>query len=134
MHPAFSVIFFTTASGAGYAMLALMCVMVVFGFVPEGLVGFRRSNEGFRGKFGRWREEPILVHYRIDLATLRIRHTYSLTKILTTQVGILRVTSTACNQPRVGSASLTFRPTCNHRQTGRCRIDAVQISSSGRAF
>ncbi|MBI3507914.1 MAG: dimethyl sulfoxide reductase anchor subunit [Proteobacteria bacterium] len=34
MHPAFSVIFFTTASGAGYGLLALVAVASAFGFVP----------------------------------------------------------------------------------------------------
>lgn len=34
MHPAFSVIFFTTASGAGYGLLALLCALGGFGLVP----------------------------------------------------------------------------------------------------
>ncbi|MCG8692941.1 MAG: dimethyl sulfoxide reductase anchor subunit [Minwuiales bacterium] len=43
MHPAFSVIFFTTASGAGYGLLAWFGVFVAFGMLPAdrwfGLVG-----------------------------------------------------------------------------------------------
>lgn len=43
MHPAFSVVFFTTATGAGYGLLALLGVLAVQGFVPPdfwfGLVG-----------------------------------------------------------------------------------------------
>lgn len=35
MHPAKSVIFFTTASGAGYGLIALMSVLAIFGVVPE---------------------------------------------------------------------------------------------------
>jgi sulfite dehydrogenase (quinone) subunit SoeC len=34
MHPAFSVIFFTTASGAGYGLLALVGLMAPLGLVP----------------------------------------------------------------------------------------------------
>ncbi len=34
MHPAFSVIFFTTASGAGYGMLAILSVLVAWEIVP----------------------------------------------------------------------------------------------------
>ncbi len=34
MHPAFSVIFFTTASGAGYGMLAILAVLAASGIVP----------------------------------------------------------------------------------------------------
>ena len=34
MHPAFSVIFFTTASGAGYGLLALVGVLAPLGLVP----------------------------------------------------------------------------------------------------
>ncbi len=34
MHPAFSVIFFTTASGAGYAMLTILTVLTVMGIIP----------------------------------------------------------------------------------------------------
>jgi DMSO reductase anchor subunit len=34
MHPAFSVIFFTTATGAGYGLLALLGVFAAFGLVP----------------------------------------------------------------------------------------------------
>jgi len=34
MHPAFSVIFFTTASGAGYGLLALLCVFGALGLIP----------------------------------------------------------------------------------------------------
>ena len=44
MHPAYSVIFFTTASGAGYGMLALMGVLNMGGYLPTdkwfGLTGF----------------------------------------------------------------------------------------------
>ena len=43
MHPAFSVIFFTTASGAGYGMLFLMGVLGAAGLLPAdmmlGLIG-----------------------------------------------------------------------------------------------
>ncbi|TIQ35140.1 MAG: dimethyl sulfoxide reductase anchor subunit [Mesorhizobium sp.] len=43
MHPAFSVVFFTTATGAGYGLLALLGVLGGFGFIqPDlwlGLVG-----------------------------------------------------------------------------------------------
>ncbi|MGX9116625.1 dimethyl sulfoxide reductase anchor subunit family protein [Mesorhizobium sp. BHbsci] len=43
MHPAFSVIFFTTATGAGYGLLALLGVLAGPGYVPPdfwlGLVG-----------------------------------------------------------------------------------------------
>jgi DMSO reductase anchor subunit len=43
MHPAFSVLFFTTATGAGYGLLALLGVLAGQGFVPPdfwlGLVG-----------------------------------------------------------------------------------------------
>ena len=44
MHPAYSVIFFTTASGAGYGLLALMGIFNAMGLLPTdrwfGLVGF----------------------------------------------------------------------------------------------
>lgn len=44
MHPAFSVIFFTTASGAGYGLLALLGVFGALGMLPAerwfGLVAF----------------------------------------------------------------------------------------------
>ena len=44
MHPAYSVIFFTTASGAGYGLLALLSIAGVIGAVPLdpwlGFVGF----------------------------------------------------------------------------------------------
>jgi DMSO reductase anchor subunit len=36
MHPSFSVIFFTTASGAGYGLLALLGVLAPLGIVPHG--------------------------------------------------------------------------------------------------
>ncbi|PWC38630.1 DmsC/YnfH family molybdoenzyme membrane anchor subunit [Azospirillum sp. TSO22-1] len=36
MHPAYSVIFFTTASGAGYGLLALLGVLTPFGLLPPG--------------------------------------------------------------------------------------------------
>lgn len=43
MHPAYSVIFFTTASGAGYGMLALMAILGAAGVLPAdrwfGFVG-----------------------------------------------------------------------------------------------
>lgn len=35
MHPSFSVIFFTTASGAGYGLLALLGVLAPLGIVPQ---------------------------------------------------------------------------------------------------
>ncbi len=34
MHPAFSVVFFTTATGAGYGLLALLGVLGGLGFIP----------------------------------------------------------------------------------------------------
>lgn len=44
MHPAYSVIFFTTASGAGYGLLALLAVSGALGLVPAerwlGFIGF----------------------------------------------------------------------------------------------
>ena len=44
MHPAYSIIFFTTASGAGYGLLALLCLFGALGLLPAerwlGLVGF----------------------------------------------------------------------------------------------
>ncbi len=41
MHPAFSVIFFTTASGAGYGLLALLGVLAALGILPDNrLFGF----------------------------------------------------------------------------------------------
>ncbi len=44
MHPAYSVIFFTTASGAGYGMLTLLALGILFGWFPRdmtfGLVTF----------------------------------------------------------------------------------------------
>jgi sulfite dehydrogenase (quinone) subunit SoeC len=44
MHPAYSVIFFTTASGAGYGLLALMGLLNACGYLPTdrwfGLTGF----------------------------------------------------------------------------------------------
>ena len=44
MHPAYSIIFFTTASGAGYGMLALLGLLTVSGALPAerwlGLAGF----------------------------------------------------------------------------------------------
>ena len=43
MHPALSVIFFTTASGAGYGLLALLGICAAAGLLPPdlalGLVG-----------------------------------------------------------------------------------------------
>lgn len=35
MHPAFSIIFFTSAAGAGYGLLALLGLLVPFGLLPE---------------------------------------------------------------------------------------------------
>ncbi len=35
MHPAFSVIFFTSASGAGYGILALLGLFAAFGWIPS---------------------------------------------------------------------------------------------------
>jgi sulfite dehydrogenase (quinone) subunit SoeC len=44
MHPAFSVIFFTTASGAGYGLITLMAILQASGLLPPdpqvGWVGF----------------------------------------------------------------------------------------------
>jgi DMSO reductase anchor subunit len=44
MHPAFSVIFFTVASGAGYGLLFVLALLIAFGLVaPDlwtGLIGF----------------------------------------------------------------------------------------------
>ncbi|MBI1385774.1 MAG: dimethyl sulfoxide reductase anchor subunit [Rhizobiales bacterium] len=44
MHPAYSVILFTTASGAGYGLLVLLALAGLFGWVPieqgSGLAGF----------------------------------------------------------------------------------------------
>lgn len=44
MHPAYSVIFFTSASGAGYGLLTLMGILGAFGLLPAerwfGLTGF----------------------------------------------------------------------------------------------
>ena len=44
MHPAYSVIFFTTASGAGYGMMIWMPVLLALGWIPDdplfGLAGF----------------------------------------------------------------------------------------------
>ena len=41
MHPAASIIFFTTASGAGYGLLALLGLCAAFGFLPaERWIGF----------------------------------------------------------------------------------------------
>ena len=44
MHPAYSIIFFTTASGAGYGLLALLCLFGALGLLPAerwlGLLGF----------------------------------------------------------------------------------------------
>ena len=40
MHPAYSVIFFTTASGAGYGLLALLGVFAGLGLLPpDRLIG-----------------------------------------------------------------------------------------------
>ena len=41
MHPAFSVIFFTTSSGAGYGLLALLGILAAAGLLPtDPLLGF----------------------------------------------------------------------------------------------
>lgn len=44
MHPAFSVIFFTTASGAGYGLMGILAILAAAGLVPLdrtlGIVGF----------------------------------------------------------------------------------------------
>ncbi len=44
MHPAYSIIIFTTASGAGYGLLALLCLFGALGLLPAerwlGLLGF----------------------------------------------------------------------------------------------
>ena len=41
MHPAYSLIFFTTASGLGYGLLALMGIFAALGLMPAGrVVGF----------------------------------------------------------------------------------------------
>src|SRR5690242_347938 len=44
MHPAYSVIFFTSASGGGYLLLALLGLLGAFGILPAdpvlGVVGF----------------------------------------------------------------------------------------------
>ena len=38
MHPAYSVIFFTTASGAGYGMLVILALGITAGAVPREMV------------------------------------------------------------------------------------------------
>jgi DMSO reductase anchor subunit len=38
MHPAYSVILFTTASGAGYGLLMLICLACFTGVLPESPV------------------------------------------------------------------------------------------------
>lgn len=47
MHPAYSVIFFTTSTGAGYGLAALLGILAAFGLVPLnfwfGMVGFGLS-------------------------------------------------------------------------------------------
>ena len=47
MHPAYSVILFTTASGAGYGLLMLISLACFMGIVPEspvyGFVGMALS-------------------------------------------------------------------------------------------
>jgi DMSO reductase anchor subunit len=41
MHPAFSVVFFTTATGAGYGLLALLGMLGGLGFIPANFwLGF----------------------------------------------------------------------------------------------
>ena len=47
MHPAFSVIFFTTLSGAGYGLLALMGLGGYFGFLPGNNALFGAVGIGF---------------------------------------------------------------------------------------
>ena len=50
MHPSFSVIFFTTASGAGYGLLALLGVLTPLGVVPVSqLFGFVALALAFGG-------------------------------------------------------------------------------------
>src|SRR5882672_7010784 len=50
MHPSFSVIFFTTASGAGYGLLALLGVLTPLGVVPVSqLFGFVAMALAFGG-------------------------------------------------------------------------------------
>ena len=48
MHPAYSVIVFTTASGAGYGLLIWLALAACFGLVPLdplfGFTGFARSR------------------------------------------------------------------------------------------
>jgi hypothetical protein len=43
MHPAYSVILFTTASGAGYGLLAWLAFAGVLGVVPGRVVRFREG-------------------------------------------------------------------------------------------
>jgi DMSO reductase anchor subunit len=45
VHPAFSVIFFTTASGAGYGLLALLGILAPYGLLPRG-AGFGLAGCG----------------------------------------------------------------------------------------
>src|SRR5271154_7205492 len=41
MHPAFSIIFFTSASGAGYGLLALLGILAPLGILPpDPILGF----------------------------------------------------------------------------------------------
>ncbi|UCH73897.1 MAG: dimethyl sulfoxide reductase anchor subunit [Rhodospirillales bacterium] len=48
MHPAFSVIFFTTASGAGYGLLALLCLLGPLGVLPpDRVLGLASFGTGF---------------------------------------------------------------------------------------
>ena len=45
MHPAYSVILFTTASGAGYGLLVWLCLGGLFGLVPDGaMAGHSRAS------------------------------------------------------------------------------------------
>lgn len=48
MHPAYSVIFFTTASGAGYGLLAWLAMAVLMGWIdnPEAVRGFALAAFG----------------------------------------------------------------------------------------
>ena len=39
MHPAYSVIFFTTATGAGYGLLASLGLLAALGLLPPDLAG-----------------------------------------------------------------------------------------------
>ena len=40
MHPAYSIIFFTVASGAGFGLLAILGLAPLFGVAPAGVLGW----------------------------------------------------------------------------------------------